>query len=179
MSVLQNSLSQLYELITSESSSTLAWDDSSKGCWMNLTVGGCKIHLGIFTKALEDVNLPRTSGITKKAPIRIAIKGKGIKGKCGSCQEGYGADVPNNFFCLILHLQVFQTHHMSCRRWKQQLGKWRALCCRIRLGVNIPESWRFSCPWGLTRFTSGSWGHWQSKRLSPWASYLRSHSSPL
>lgn len=81
LSVLQNSLSQLYELITSESSSTLAWDDSSKGCWMNLTVGSCKIHLGIFTKALEDVNLAKDIRDNKKSSYKNSNKRERNKGK--------------------------------------------------------------------------------------------------
>lgn len=72
----EHSLVQLFELITSESSSTFAWEDSNKRSLMNLTARGCKIHPGLFLKALEDVNLAKDIRANKRSFCRSKSRNK-------------------------------------------------------------------------------------------------------
>lgn len=77
------------------------------------------------TKALKELNLPRDHKNNSKTFYRYISGKRKTRENVGPLQKETGelvtqdmekVEVLNDFFCLSLHWQVLQLHHLSCRR---------------------------------------------------------------
>lgn len=77
------------------------------------------------TKALKELNLPRDLKDNSKSFFRYISSKRKNRENVGPLQKGTGklvtqdmekVEVLHDFFCLSLHWQVLQPHHLNCRR---------------------------------------------------------------